>query len=154
MKTPQTIISLILIMIGLLFCFFSFRLGMGRINDPGPGFIPFVTGCVLILLCLGTMLFEGKPSRKVESEPKPSKGTGLGWVLPASVLISLLIYALVLEILGFVLSTFLFLTFLLMMSEKRSWRVALGVSILTTASAYFVFSYLLEVGLPQGFLGF
>ena len=154
MKTAQTIASLILIVIGVLFCFFSLRVGLGRINDPGPGFIPFVTGCALILLSLGTIFFEGKPGRKEESESKPPKETDSGWVLPASVLLSLLIYALVLEFLGFFLSTFLFLTFLLMMSEKRSWKASLGFSILTTGSAYLVFGYLLEVGLPQGFLGF
>jgi putative tricarboxylic transport membrane protein len=154
MKTPETIISLVLISTGLLFCFFSLRVGIGRINNPGPGFIPLISGCVLIVLSVCTMLFEGKPGRKEQSEPKTFKGMGSSLLLPVSVLCSLLVYALVLEILGFVLSTFLFLTFLFMTSKKRNWKVALGASILITVCTCLLFGYLLDVELPQGFLGF
>jgi putative tricarboxylic transport membrane protein len=154
MKTPEIIVSLLLILISLLFCFFSLKLGIGRINDPGPGFIPFLTGSVLILLSLCTMLFEGRRSRKAGSKPNLFKRSGLGLAPSLLVLISLVIYVLVLDLLGFGTSTFLFLTFLFTISENRSWKVALGASIITTASAYFVFIYLLEIGLPKGTFGF
>jgi putative tricarboxylic transport membrane protein len=153
MRTSETIISLFLITVGFLFCLFSFRLGMGKINDPGPGLIPFVSGFILIILSLATILFEGKSRKKTESETTTPKGFGVESIRPASVLISLLIYALVLETLGFILSTFLLLTFLFKMSEKRTWKASLLVSIITTISTYILFCYLLDVELPLGLFG-
>ncbi len=153
MRTPENIISPLLMVIGLVFCLFSVKVGLGRVKDPGPGLIPFVSGCVLIGLSLCTMLFEAKPGGEKDGKARPDKiGVRLG--LPVLVLICLLIYALLMETLGFLMSTFFFLTFLFKMSEKRSWKVALAASILTTASSYALFGYLLEVGLPEGFLGF
>ena len=154
MRTPETIISLILILISSLFCFSSLKLGMGSIKDPGSGFIPFLTGCSLIALSLFIVLSEGKATRKAGSKPRLFKRIGLGLPPSLLVLISLFIYILVLETLGFILSTFLFLTFLFSISEKRSWKVALGASIVITASAYLVFGYLLEISFPRGILGF
>jgi len=154
MKTAEIIVSLILILLSSLFCFFSLKLGMGSIKDPGSGFIPFLTGCSLIALSLFVMLFEGKATRKAGSKPRLFKRTDFGLAPSLLVLISLLIYVLILDILGFVLSTFLFLTFLFNISEKRNWKIALGASICITTSAYLVFDYLLEIAFPKGIFGF
>ncbi len=151
MKTIDTLFSLFLILVGVVFCLSSFKIGIGRINAPGPGFIPFGTGGLLILFSIGT-IFETYFSRKVEG--KASLFSGKRWEVVLSVLISLFFYVLVLDILGFVLATFLILMFLFSISEKQSLKVVLGASMLTTAFAYLLFDYFLKIPFPIGFLGF
>lgn len=151
MKTGETFSSLFLILMGVVFCLSSLGIGIGRINAPGPGLIPFGTGGLLILFSLGT-IFETYFGRKVEGEAPLFSGRRWGVVL--SVLISLFLYALVLDILGFIVTTFLTMAVLFKISEKQSWKLALGASALTTAFTYFLFDYLLKCSFPRGFLGF
>ena len=151
MKTIETFSSLFLILIGILFCLSSFNLGIGRINAPGPGLIPFGTGALLILFSLGTII-EAYFGRKVKT--KASLFSGRRWKVVLSVLVSLFLYALVLDILGFIMTTFLIMAVLFKISEKQTWKIALGASALTTAFTYFLFDYLLNCSFPRGFLGF
>lgn len=151
MKTMDTFSSLFLILIGAIFCLSSFDLGIGRINAPGPGLIPFGTGGLLILFSIGT-IFEAHFGRKLEG--KASLFSGRRWGVVLSVLISLFLYAFVLDILGFIMTTFLTMAVLFKISERQSWKIALGASVLTTAFTYFLFDYLLKCSFPRGFLGF
>jgi putative tricarboxylic transport membrane protein len=151
MKTIEIISSLFLILIGTLFCLSSFDLGIGRINAPGPGLIPFGTGGLLILFSIGT-IFEAHFGRELKG--KVSLFRGRRWGVVLSVLISLFLYAFVLDILGFIVTTFLTMVILFKISEKQSWEIALGASALTTAFTYFLFDYLLKCSFPRGFLGF
>jgi putative tricarboxylic transport membrane protein len=151
MKTIYTICSLILTLIGSIFCISSLSLGLGEINAPGPGLIPFGAGACLILLSVGTIL---ETCTGTEMESKPQLFEGRRWVVSMWVLFSLFGYALVLDILGFIPATFLLITSLLKVSEKQSWKVALGVSILITAFTYLIFDYLIKMNLPKGFVWF
>jgi putative tricarboxylic transport membrane protein len=145
--------SLFLILIGIFFAVSSLKMGLGSISAPGPGLLPFGTGILLILFSLGTIL-ESHLESMAEVKKKVILFRGKRWGVSLSILASLFIYALVLEIFGFILVNFLTFTFLFKIAGKQSWRMALGASALTTASAYFLFDYLLKVGLPRGFLGF
>lgn len=151
MKTIDNLSSLFLILIGVVFCLSSFSIGIGRINAPGPGLIPFGTGGLLILFSLGTII-ETHFNMKVEG--KTSLFSGRRWGIVLTVLLSLFLYALVLDILGFIVTTFLTMAVLFKVSEKQSWKLALGASALTTAFTYFLFDYLLKCSFPRGFLGF
>jgi len=151
MKTIDSLSSLFLILIGVVFCLSSFSIGIGRINAPGPGLIPFGTGGLLILFSLGTII---ETHFNTEVEGKTSLFSGRRWGIVLTVLLSLFIYALVLDILGFIVTTFLTMAVLFKISEKQSWKLALGASALTTAFTYFLFDYLLKCSFPRGFLGF
>jgi len=151
MKTIDILSSLFLILIGVVFCLSSFSIGIGKINSPGPGLIPFGTGGLLILFSMGT-IFETHFGRKLEG--KASLFSGRRWGIVVAVLISLFLYALVLDLLGFIVTTFLTMGVLFKVSEKQSWKLALGASGLTTACTYFLFDYLLKCSFPRGFLGF
>jgi putative tricarboxylic transport membrane protein len=151
MKTIDTFSSLFLILLGILFSVGSFRLGIGAVNAPGPGLIPLGTGALLILFSLATIV-EARLGKRVEEKDPLFKGKR--WGVALSVLIALFAYVLVLDILGFMITTFLTMTILFKISEKQKWKTALGVSGLTTASAYFLFDYLLKCSFPRGFLGF
>jgi len=59
---------------------------------------------------------------------------------------------LVIQRLGFLLSTFSFLIIWTRLIERVRWRTLIGISIATTAGLYFIFVFFLEVPLPEGFL--
>ncbi len=68
-------------------------------------------------------------------------------------LISLFAYTLVLNSLGFIIATFLFVGVLFQLGESRRWWALLGMSALVTFLAYVVFGLLLHVFFPRGPLG-
>jgi amino acid transporter len=67
--------------------------------------------------------------------------------------ISLFVYSLALEALGFIVATFLLVGILFRLGESRRWWALIGMSALVTFLAYLVFGILLHVYFPRGFLG-
>ena len=124
-------------------CGESLRLELGNMHSPGPGFISFGSGLILGLmamgLVIGAFLKEG--------------GSGEGFQNRKSVILvilSLFGFLLILDTLGFILSTFLFVVFLLKFVEERRWFFSLGVAGLTAGISYCIFGILLQAQLPQG----
>jgi putative tricarboxylic transport membrane protein len=65
----------------------------------------------------------------------------------------LIVYSLVLDVLGFIVATFLAVAALFGLQTSRPWWAILGISALVTLLAYLVFGILLQVFFPPGFLG-
>ena len=77
------------------------------------------------------------------------------WKNLAGVLVSLFIYAGILDFLGFVLSTFLLLVFLFRFGiTPQRWIWAIGGGAIASLSCYAVFELWLRTQLPKGILGF
>jgi putative tricarboxylic transport membrane protein len=71
------------------------------------------------------------------------------------VLVAMFAYAFCLEILGFLVSTFLLLVLLFRAGmEPQRWLVAIGGSAIASISSYAVFELWLKTQLPKGILGF
>jgi hypothetical protein len=68
----------------------------------------------------------------------------------AGTLASLLVYALVLERLGFLVATIGLLLFFFRVLQRQSWLVAVTGSVATSLAAYLVFRIWLGVNLPGG----
>jgi putative tricarboxylic transport membrane protein len=132
-----------------LICIESYRLGIGSFHAPGTGFFPFwvgmVFGALSLLLLVLTFVREGK---RVEISEK------VRWGSIILVLASLFIYAVVLEKIGFVLSTLLFIGALLIIIERKKWHIVAIIAILSTLAFYIVFQVWLQSNLPKGILGF
>jgi putative tricarboxylic transport membrane protein len=75
------------------------------------------------------------------------------WKKWSLTLTGLLAYALLLEFLGFILCTLIFMIFLLAFVERQRWIIILLVTVLTAAASYVVFELCLKAQLPKGFLG-
>jgi putative tricarboxylic transport membrane protein len=130
----------------------SYRLGLGTLHQPGPGFVFFWTGIVIALLSLAVITgsFQ-KPSPGEAKEPSSAKGKITKVVL---VLASLFLYGIFLEQLGFMILTLLLLLFLLGVIEKKRWAFTLPVSLVITMIYYLVFEVGLQSQLPKGLLEF
>jgi putative tricarboxylic transport membrane protein len=130
----------------------SYKLGLGTLHQPGPGFLFFWTGIVTATLSFIVVLMSlRKRSPEEAQEPLFGKGRITKIVL---VLISLFLYALFMERLGFLIVTLLFFIFLLGVIEKKRWSFAVLVSLIVTAMSYLVFETGLQSQLPKGLLDF
>ncbi len=137
-----------------LFCLFiiyqSYKLGLGSVYRPGPGFLFFWTGIVVAIMSLVVVVQSFRTHAAEESGAAEGKRT-LRKVL--FVLIALFAYALLMEYLGFFIVTLLLFMFLLGVIEKKKWWVTILVSVLVTFFSYLIFETALKSQLPKGILG-
>jgi hypothetical protein len=84
---------------------------------------------------------------------EPLFANRLGALKAAAIIAALLIYSLTMEHLGFILSTTLFIAFLLWLVERQRWYVIVFGSLVSSLSTYLVFKVWLDTALPVGLLG-
>jgi putative tricarboxylic transport membrane protein len=152
-KYQEQIGSSFWIVIGLLFCIGAPGYGFFSEGVPEPGLFPFLAGILLVLLgsIVWLQAFQEKTRQKGRgSRFFPQADT---WKRISLSIFALCGYVLILDSLGFLLATFLFLAFLLRFIEPQKWSVVLTVALLTSASSYLLFQLLLKSNLPKGFLG-
>jgi hypothetical protein len=118
----------------------SVSLGLWTSLGPGPGLFPFAMGGVLVAMSALWLLQElRQPSERAE-------GTDRSVVI--SVVVSLVVLASVMDLLGFQLSMFLFLLYHLRLRGRRSWVASLIISLAGSVGAFYAFNYGLNVALP------
>ena len=122
------------------------RLKLGTLHQPGPGFFPFWGGVVLGLLSLVLLLTSLKNQHRLSLSGLKS------WKLLLATGATLA-YLLLLETLGFVTITFLFL-FLLFRLEYKGWVFSAFFALVGAVSSYALFQLWLKTQLPAGPFGF
>ena len=142
--------SLFWLAVAVPICYGGIKLSLGELHNPGLGFFPFISGAVLGLLSIANFLQSGGAPKGTGSGALwPDKGKALKVLITV---IALLIYAACLEYLGFLLSTILFLGFLLRLIEPQRWALVIGGSVLISVVSYGVFDMWLKAELPKGLL--
>jgi putative tricarboxylic transport membrane protein len=148
MDLRATISFLFWLVVGVAVALGSVRLGVGQVNNPGAGFLSFYAGLLLIILSLILAVLEIRKRRRMFKFSS-------SFSLPISknlaiALGSLFGFALILEMLGYLISTGLFVFVLFKITAPRKWVGplfwAIGISLVT----YFLFSVLLECNFPKG----
>ena len=145
------------LLLGAGFCAGSFKLKIGTLHNPGAGFIPFLVGSLLIVLglfmVLSPRLGPGAGSPKKEGG-ETAKGRLKNLLTPLYTLLVLFGYVLLLDFLGFIVSSSLFLFFLFKISDPKKWFLPVGLSVTTVLISYLLFSVWLQGQFPRGILGF
>jgi hypothetical protein len=153
MKRHDQMSSLLWLILAIIICIESSRLSFGSFHNPGPGFLPLLVGLLLgifsIIIFLQATL-SGRPQEHIPPWVPRERWKKLIWVL-----VALFAYAICLETLGFLISTFLLLVFLFRAGiETQRWIYVIGGSAIASFSSYAVFELWLKTQLPKGFLGF
>jgi len=141
--------ALFWVAVGLLTCYGASRLGLGTVTEPGVGFIFFWSGLILVILSLIVLADSIRSSEETVREMGE-----MNWAKIALVLLALLLYAFFLERLGFVLTTFVLMSFLLACIEGTNWFRSLGVAGAAALASYAIFELWLKIRLPKGLFGF
>ena len=135
--------------LGILACYGATRLGLGSITEPGAGFIFFWSGLILVLLSLIVL------ANSIRSPEDMAEEVGqINWAKITLVLLSLLLYAYFLERLGFLMTTFVLLSFLLGWIDNTSWGRSLTVAGGAALACFAIFELWLKIRLPKGIFGF
>jgi putative tricarboxylic transport membrane protein len=132
-------------------CFESFRLKLGDIHQPGPGFFPFWTGLFMGIFSLLVIYqaIRGREERGEKAQAEQTRGWNIILILGA-----LTAYVISLEKVGFLINTFLFISLMLKAVYPQSWRTTILGALVTAMVAHFVFNILLKAQIPSGILGF
>ena len=138
--------------IGLAFviCLESIRIGPGALSNPGPGFVPLI--CGLVMGIIGLIVFIST----YKSSPLEGKvalwGPDTRWRDMILTTISLIIYALLIDFLGFHLITLLWMIFICRWVGSMGWMTTFLISAVTIISSYLIFSYYLGIRFPLGII--
>jgi putative tricarboxylic transport membrane protein len=144
--------AIFFLVVGVFFSAYARSVEIGTWNEPGPGFLPFWGGLVLAAMSVALLLrtFWGKlPPITQSFFPRADS-----WKRVAATFVALIVYTLLLTPLGFTLTTFLFIGFLVRFIFPQTWTRTLIVSVLSALAARLLFINFLETQLPKGFLGF
>jgi len=151
MKIKKRVEALFWLMVSLPVLAASYNLGIGHLNDPGPGFIPGAGALGLFLFSLMFLLASFRD--KMADAPQEPLWESMSWLYPSLVVVVLCLYGAFLPVLGYLLSTFvMMMVFLTMGRVKIYWGIL--TSAITTISTYILFKVCLSMPLPQGILGY
>jgi hypothetical protein len=151
MKTLDQTSSLFWLLVSVSVFIGSLRLGIGSLHNPGMGFLTFGASGILGILSLILFLQASLQKKEVKAAPFFA---GPLWKRIFLVLIALILYSRLMSVLGYLISTFLLMTFLFLILERKKMVFVLVSSILATVVTYLVFSKWLNCQFPDGLFGF
>ena len=143
--------NLFWLLFSLLTCVEAYRLNLGPITNPGPGFFPFSAGLIMLTLSLAALF---QLIRKKSDMEKTTRQKTLRWWNIVIILAAVTAYAFSLEKLGFLINTFLFMGLLLKVVEPQTWKTAIIGGLITTIAANLLFNVIFRAQIPSGILGF
>ena len=141
--------SAFLLALGIATCAGAWRLGLGDVHTPGPGFMPFGAAALLAGMA-AIQLVRAAVGSRVEGAVRPFAQSR--WGVVGTVLATLAGFGAVIDTLGFAISTLLMLFVLFWVIARKRWWIALAAA-LTIAIVTRVAFRALGLELPAGPLG-
>jgi hypothetical protein len=142
----QKIAILFLLAFSTFVAFESWRLGVGKFNAPGPGFLSFAAALAVFLLS-SYQAFKGWGRDLAKKQPPPLRGNRAKVFY---ILCGIFAFPLLLSHAGFLLCTFIFIGFCLKIIAAQKWKTVLAMSFGVTIVSHLIFSLWLSIKLPQG----
>lgn len=144
--------ALILFVFGGAVCFEARKLGIGRFSAPQAGFFPYWLA-VGLLLTSGALII--KSLRLTEKRPADTPGfwKGIPWERILLVVTGILLYAFLLEPLGYLIATTLLMVFLFSLAQPQRWLSVVVWGVAVSVLTYVLFKVWLQVPFPAGLLG-
>ncbi len=140
--------STVWFILGLIIAMGSLRYGVGPLESPATGFIPFLAGLAISFFSLmGIVHSTLKNFGGIQWKPIMR---GLFWKKALLVLAAMLGYALLLKPLGFFTCTVLFIGFLLRTVRPQRWLIVIAGALGTAVGAYWIFEVCLKTQFPKG----
>jgi len=128
----------------------TLTLGFGTIKNPGPAFLPTFCGSVICILSIIVFI---QARRKTNLMRGASIFTKDSISIILSAIGILILYAFMLERMGFMGTTFLAMLLIFKRLARESWLVSILESSVVTGTCYLIFGYLLKIPLARGWLG-
>lgn len=148
--TGEKIVNLCLLLVSSFYLYYTLtHYKMGTIRLPKEGFMPTLIGVGMVGISgfLTVQAFLGKgDAGHVKLE--------IQWWRFAVIVLASVGYALSMDLLGYLLSTFLFLVIILKLARVAGYLKPVIISAICAVAFYLIFKIALGVMLPMGFLKF
>jgi len=140
------------LLIGVIISAWSFRTGLGSFQEPGVGFVAFAAGLFVMAIGALVTIFRRPKAQKVGTVSARTRSRFLESApFKLTYTLALLVfYALLLDFLGYIITTFVVLFGLFFDPVDRRWPGPLLASFLSVAVTYLVFEVWLKSQLPRG----
>ena len=139
-KHLYRIAPLVLLLFGAVAMLQARDLSLGELSAPGPGLWPFIVAGVLTLTAL-VLLFIDDPA-DYEPWTRGTAGIGLG-------LISLGVFIVLFQAIGFLVPAVLMLLFWLRLFAREPWKWAVPLAVIGAVAFHLVFVEALGVPFPD-----
>ena len=150
MRNTDQFSSLFWLVVAIGIVLLSLKYGVGTLHEPGPGFITFFAGAILIVLSLA--LFFSNLGNQADRSSLRGLWAGLETGKVLYVILLLVAYTFLLKPVGFLIGTFFLLVLLFRVKGSYRLKTILLMSLLVTAGSYLVFEIWLKAQLPKGIL--
>lgn len=146
MKKSKIVAGIVWILLAVYVCLEAFKLDIGTLTNPEPGFMPFICGVLIGLLGAVVVVAEWKNQKKV------SVWGATSWGKIAAIILGIIAFALVVERMGYLLSLFFLMALFFKVLGSRNWMLVILYSFLSTLTIYLIFDVGLQVQFPRGIL--
>jgi len=137
--------------IGIVICFFAWKIDLGSFQEPGAGFMAFVSGLFLTIVGFTMVLSRTLSKSSLGDGPDPGAAfRGISWSRLGYMMALLIAYAVFLNTLGYLLTTFLVMWGLFYDRKTKRWASSLLSSLVAVGVTYLVFEVWLRSQLPRG----
>jgi len=153
--TINVVTGILAFLLGVGYSYLAWTLPRATVGNPlAPLIFPLMLGGGMTLLGILLLIQEKARVSKKEGKPVSFIFTQYGKSIAVVTLLCVL-YAFFFERMGYLLSTFLFLSIVLyMFNGKERWKAIVGISLGFSVGVYVVFGEVLSIQLPRmPFLG-
>ncbi|HNY99539.1 MAG TPA: tripartite tricarboxylate transporter TctB family protein [Rectinema sp.] len=151
--TTNILTGIISIVLGLVYSITALRLPQMAMGDRlGPKIFPYFVGIVTIITGIAMILQDRNPekrSKKVDFGFKEHKNV---WIKIGLLTIAGIIFGLVIDGLGYMIATALFMFFVSMLINRGKLVQNIVIAVLFSVVTYFVFGVALKLSLPRGII--
>jgi putative tricarboxylic transport membrane protein len=144
--------SLFFLFPGIYGLIFSRDIPMGEWNNPGPGMFPF--GLSVLLVISGVLWFIRGKRTAEEQEKIGWRGIAKTQVTPFKIVVLTAAFILVLDQLGYLLGSFLYLLLIFFWVSRFSIWISTALALGVGICSWYLFGRILLVQLPVGVLPF
>jgi putative tricarboxylic transport membrane protein len=134
--------------ISVPFCYESARLGLGTVDNPGAGFMPFFVALILAIMSIG-MIVSSLMKRDKKNHPKEAFTVPRGVIFVNFILI---LFGFFIEKVGFFVCAFIISIAMLKIWGEKNWFYITIFSLFLNIGIFVLFNLLLGVRLPVGIL--
>jgi len=151
MKRSNQVAAIILFLFSIYMISDSLKMRLFDQYGPGPGLFPFGLGIILTILSVALFIEYASSRKKDKASPFPQRSALISVGL---VIVGLIGYALVINTLGYVITTFIFVLFLMGVVQRDKIKMTTLTAIGVAVMLYLIFEVGLHVRLPKGPFGF
>ncbi|AZO94861.1 tripartite tricarboxylate transporter TctB family protein [Halocella sp. SP3-1] len=149
----RVISGLLAIIIGCIYSILAYNLPRATVGNPiAPILFPLGLGVTMLIFGIILFIKESKKERGLTEEKRKNQRKVIlsSGKLVIITCLSSIIYALLFERIGYVLSTLLFMGLILFaINGKENWKINVLVAVCFSVGIYFIFLKLLGIPLPS-----